>query len=577
MALRRQSLSPTANLLRNSRLFSLPNPLPRPVVGETVGAGITKASDSATLPYPTHQAIVTTRSSLARGDWGLKRNLPARARVLQSSDPVLRITQLDTIEHVTDFDSAADHVRTRQKWEQMGVPMMKGMQQMGTINRTASTPTSAFERRDDTTSYSARDGLDESGLRLQALKDNMQARKLAESHNGSPQQFSPVTLPPVSAEIHNTRRWKHEGPWLPGQSAEEFVAYTSREIGKRREAFNEVLIEFVKNKIYKTRQLAASQSGETPPFDPTEAHAWQKAREEQWANISDDDVTDGIKALRKETANNPVSSKLVQELIVPFLRLPTIRIKATTYQEDASKRDFEKLGFDQESAPLSTHPSAGLGYLRTKAYLTTHPILGPQLRTTPIPSRVLQARQTAFSKESYARLGVAGFVANDDQRATDVSSAKRNAFQNARDVETIDIVTPGGKKVLVNPQFGSVSNDGRIHIKIERAEGAEVAVARGELEDRPPPVRSAQQAPLESVFPPRNKGGVARYVAGANNSAADELAELSKQGGRGGAAQELGEMSAQGKQFAEFLQRPTSEQSGSGLADLVDAAGREEK
>ena len=91
MALRRQSLSPTANLLRNSRLFSLPNPLPRPVVGETVGAGITKASDSATLPYPTHQAIVTTRSSLARGDWGLKRNLPARARVLQSSDPVLRI------------------------------------------------------------------------------------------------------------------------------------------------------------------------------------------------------------------------------------------------------------------------------------------------------------------------------------------------------------------------------------------------------------------------------------------------------------------------------------------------------
>jgi hypothetical protein len=576
MALRRQSLSPTANLLRNSRLFSLPNPLPRPVVGETVGAGITKASDSATLPYPTHQAIVTTRSSLSRGDWGLKRNLPARSRVLQSSDPVLRITQLDTIEHVTDFDSAADHVRTRQKWEQMGVPMMKGMQQMGTINRTASTPTSAFERRDDTTSYSARDGLDESGLFLQALKDNRQARKQAEAQAGSPQQFSPHTPPPVSAEIHNTRRWKHEGPWLPGQSAEEFVAYISREIGKRREAFNKVLIEFVKNEVYTTRKLAASQSGETPPIDLAEAHAWQQARQEQWANISDDDVTNGIKALRRETAKNPVSSKLVQKLIVPFLRLPTIRIKATTYQEDASKRDFEKLGFDQESAPLSTHPSAGLGYLRTKAYLTTHPILGPQLRNTPIPSRVLQARQTAFSKESYARLGVAGFVANDEKRATDVSSAKRNAFQNARDVETIDIVTPGGKKVLVNPQFGSVSNDGRIHIKIERAEGAEVAVARGQLEDRPPPVRSAQQ-PNESVFSPRGKGGMARYVAGANNSASSELAELSAQGGRDGAAQELGEMSAQGKQFAEFLQRPTSEQPGSGLADLVDAVGRDEK
>jgi hypothetical protein len=36
-------------------------------------------------------------------------------------------------------------------------------------------------------------------------------------------------------------------------------------------------------------------------------------------------------------------------------------------------------------------------------------------------------------------------------------------------------------------------------------------------------------------------------------------------------------MSAQGKQFAEFLQRPASEQPGSGLADLVDAVGRKEK
>ena len=125
MSLSRQSLSPTANLLRNSRLFSLPNPLPRPPVSETYGAGISKASDTATLPYPTHQAIATTKSSLARGDWGLKRPIPSRSHIVQTSDPVLRITQLDTIEHVTDFDSAADHVRTRQKWEEMGMPMMK--------------------------------------------------------------------------------------------------------------------------------------------------------------------------------------------------------------------------------------------------------------------------------------------------------------------------------------------------------------------------------------------------------------------------------------------------------------------
>ncbi|KAF2999805.1 hypothetical protein E8E13_006452 [Curvularia kusanoi] len=575
MALRRQNLSPTANLLRNSRLFSLPNPLPRPVVGETIGAGITKASDSATLPYPTHQAIATTKSSLARGDWGLKRNLPSRSRVLQTSDPVLRITQLDTIEDVTDFDSAADHVRTRQKWEQMGVPMMKGMQQMGPVDRTGVAPTSAFERRDDTTAYH-KQGLDESGLFLQALKNHGQARKAEEKRSGSPQQFSPFTPPPVDAELHNTRRWKHDGPWLPGQSAEEFVSYISREISKRRESFNAVLIEFVKNEIYTTRQLAASQSGETPPVDPAEAQAWQKSRQEQWANISDDDITAGIKALRKETANNPVSSKLVQKLIVPFLRLPTIRIKATTYGQDASKRDFEKLGFDQESAPLSTHPSAGLGYLRTKAYLSTHPILGPQLRTAPVPSRVLQPRQTGYRKENYARLGVAGFVANDAKRATDVpNSARRNAFQDARDVETIDITTPGGKKILVNPQFGSVSNDGRIHIKIERSDGAEVAVARGELEDKPP-VRAAEDQ-MADVFPSRNRGGFKGFAGRGKRSGIKQLDELTAAGRRDEGVKELDESSQQAKQFAEMIQSPAKGQPGPGFPGLADALRPEEK
>ncbi|KAF2621354.1 hypothetical protein BU25DRAFT_379667 [Macroventuria anomochaeta] len=542
MALRRQSLSPTANLLRNSRLFSLPNPLPRPVVGETSGAGVTKASDSATLPYPTHQAIATTKSSLARGDWGLKRNLPARSHLLQTSDPVLRITQLDTIENVTDFDSAADHVRTRQKWEQMGVPMMKGMGQLRKTGLTDAPPAGAFERRDDTTSYDTALGLDENGLFLEALKDNKRAREKAEKHSGRAEQFAPFKPPPVDAEVHNARRWKHDGPWLPGQSADEFMAYMSKEIGKRQARFNEYLIEFVKNEIYTTRQLAASTSGELPPIDPSEAQAWQAAREKERSSISQDDINAGIKALRKETANNPLGSKLVTKLIMPFLRLPAIRFKYKAYDQDASNRDFDQYQFDQESAPLSTHPSAGLGYLKTKSYLATHPILGPQASPTPVPSRVIQARTLPTTKEPYARLGVAGFVANDQYRATDNNSAGRGSFNNVRDVETIDIDTPGGKKILVNPQFGSVSNDGRIHIKVKRSTGPEIAVARGELEDRPP-------------------------------SGVKELDELSAAGRRGqdDGAKELDEMSLQGKAFADFIQSPARGQPGPGFPGVAPA------
>jgi hypothetical protein len=486
MALRRQSLSPTANLLRNSRLFALPTPLPKPNVAESYGAGITRASDSATLPYPTHQAIATTKSSLARGDWGLKRPLPARSRLVQTSNPVLRVTHLDTIEHITDFDSATDHVRTREKFEALGVPIMKGMSQMREVDLSGAPPKGAFEERDDTTSYDTALGMDEAGMYLNALK------KSSRRNSRSAKDFKPFSPPKVDAAAHNARRWKHEGPWLPGMNADDFATYLSKEISKRRTEFNTYMHEFVKNEIYTTRQLAASNDGQTPPEDINEAKKWAQERSRQWATITAQDIEAGIKQLRRETANDPLASKLVTKLILPFLRLPTIRFKNTAYAEHASNRDIEQYQFDQETAPLSTHPSAGLGYLRTRAYIANHPILGPQSQPAPIEARVVQPRMTSRGKETYAKLGVGGFVANDQFRSTDFS--RRGAdFNNARDVETIDIDTPGGKKVMVQPLFGSVSNDGRVHLKLKRSYGPEVAVAKGELDDKPPVREAAKE------------------------------------------------------------------------------------
>ena len=573
MALRRQSLSPTANLLRNSRLFSLPNPLPRPVVGETSGAGVIKASDTATLPYPTHQAIATTKSSLARGDWGLKRNLPARSHLLQTSDPVLRITQLDTIEDVTDFDSAADHVRTRQKWEEMGVPMMKGAAALRD-KALAFAPQSAFERRDDTTSYDTSLGLDEDGLFLQALKENKQAREEEAKKTGLAQRFTPFKPPPVDPEVHNSRRWKHEGPWLPTQSADEFTAYLSREIGKRQAEFNEYLTEFVKNEIYRTRQLAASSSGDVPPIDVAEAEAWQAAREKEWANISQAEINAGIKTLRKEARNNILQSKLVTKLITPFLRLPPIKTKSTTYSSDATSRDIDTAAFEADTAPMSTHPSAGLGYLKTKAYIASHPILGPQSSAAPVPARVVQPRTTSNGRDNHARFGVGGFVANDEfSGAQDQASRGKNYL--ARDVETIDITTPGGKKILVNPIFGSVSNDGRIHLKLKRATGAEVAVARGALEDLPPPIERSEEYTRPLNFGRNNNNNNRTTFAKQGQTSGVAQLDALSQSGRAqtqtDGAHELSEMSEQGKQFAELLKAPVRGQPGPGVPGVADA------
>lgn len=629
MALNRQSLSPTAHLLRNSRLFSLPKPLPRPPVSETFGAGITKASDSATLPYPTHQAIATTKASLARGDWGLKRAIPSRSHLVQVSDPVLRVTQLDTIEHVTDFDSAADHVRTRQKWEEMGIPMMKGMTQMRDLDLSGAPPAGAFEVRDDTTSYDTDMGLDEAGLYLRALKKSMpaerakvewetfnatwrekwevqqtswkakgwgteladfeafqkeanKARKQALTPGSKPptsipwldeftafeqeQQearkalrekldaatdsgstnFIPFTPPPVDAAVHNTKRWKHDGPWLPGMSADDFVAYLNKEITARKKEFNKYLVEFVKNEIYTSRRLAAAKSQKTPPMDIQEAEQWHAQQEKALRHITRDDIDAGIKALRKETANDPLASKLVSKLILPFLRLPAIKFKYKAYAQDASGRDVDQYSFDQESAPLSTHPSAGLGYLRTKAYMSNHPILGPQASHAPVPARVVQARRTGTKNEVYARLGVGGFVANDQFKSTETMSASRANIAGAKDVETIDIDTPGGRKIPVQPLFGSVTNDGRIHIKLKRSTGPEVAVARGELDDRPPVRENVDNDPLRNLGKSMGKSGV----------------------------KELDEQSGEALRFSQFLESVTPQGKGSpppGFPGVADA------
>jgi hypothetical protein len=422
---------------------------------------------------------------------------------------VVRVTQLDTIEHITDYDSAADHVRTREKFEELGIPMMKGMAAMR--ETAAHIPVEgAFEYRSDVTAYDGDEGLDQAGLILetikQSVKANAQEQKKAlkerqRNPNAPKPSFIPYSLPQPDPVRHNARRWKHEGPWLPGMSADEFTNYITKEISARREEFSRYLVQYVKNEIYTLRQNA-SRNSEALPLDTAEAEKQLAEQEKEWSNISIQDVRAGIKALRREAAIDPLTSKLVQRLIVPFLRLPTIKFKNTTYSQDSTRTDAEQYRFDDSTAPLSTHPSAGLGYLRTNAILANHPILGPQGERAPVKARVVQPRVTASYTETRARLGVAGFVTNDSEGNTGGPSdwSKYNANKRiSNNVEVIDIDTVGGAKLDVLPRFASVNTDGRIHIKVSRSVGAEINVARGELQDRPPERTQVERNPLRNL------------------------------------------------------------------------------
>ncbi|KAF2748671.1 hypothetical protein M011DRAFT_333796 [Sporormia fimetaria CBS 119925] len=481
MSLRRQSLSPTANLLRNSRLFSLPNPLPRPPVAEPTLTGAVRQSDTATLPYPTHQAIATTPSSFARGDWGLKRPLPARSIVLKRSKPVVRVKQWDTIEHVTDYESATDHVRTLEKFQALHTPVMRGMGHFSAQDATIPPPRSAFEKDADVTSYEVDDGLDGTSMALQALRRRFD--KTAPAPKSGTDSLSTLARPNL--------RWKHDGPWLPGMGAEEFTTYITHELSKRREEFNKYMTEFVKTQIY--AQRSSESKNEPLPLDEEEAKKVQAERETAWSTFTKADIKSGIRSLREKCAADPLNSDLVTKLITPFLRLPPIKLKNTQYSSAGSWSDSRTQRIADDSTPNSTHPSAGLGYLRTKAYLTNHPILGPQELPAPITARVVQPRKSRFGSQNRAKLGVAGFIA-DDEFTT--QSTTGNSIENLGE---LDVDTPGGRKVTVQTQFASVSSDGKVHIKVRRSHGPELAISKGELDNRPPGRKNVDRNPMANL------------------------------------------------------------------------------
>ncbi|KAG8531557.1 uncharacterized protein KY384_003187 [Bacidia gigantensis] len=185
MSVRR--LSPTANLLRTSRLFALPPPLPRPVSELT---GTVPDSDTATLPYPTHAAIETSDSAFQKGEWGLKRSLPLKATT-RSSTRHIQIENVDSLDHITDFGSTSAYTKTLEKWQEMDLSLSKAGR------NTREPPRSVFESDYDTT--------------------DVRKRTLDEE------------------------RWKFEGPWLKGQTLGEFTGFVEKSVKRRRSEFRRFL------------------------------------------------------------------------------------------------------------------------------------------------------------------------------------------------------------------------------------------------------------------------------------------------------------------------------------------------
>lgn len=373
-------LSPTANLLRTSRLFSLPPPLPRPSSDLTASANY--ESDSATLPHPTHAAIETTNSSLGRGDWGLKRPLPLKSTT-RTSTPTIHIDNVDSIDHITDFSSAADHVLTLRKWQELNTPFSMADEKPNRASlRLERYPRSVFESTYDNT-------------------------------------FQDQSDP-------NKQRWKYKGPWLAGKTEGEFKHYVEKNVKSRRLDFKRFLRKRLAEERTISRRREATESGQDSQGPDSVA-------------VSDEDVEVYVRRLRKDEDK---LNKIVEE----YLDLPRDRGTAMT-------------SYDRKGPP-TTHPSAGLSYLRTGSHTYNHPLLGPQEELAPVQARVIRPQTTASNKHhDRALIGVGGVVAEDDRLTFTRDSTGLTGYNP-------DI--SGGAKIYVRATRASVNPHGRIELSTRR-------------------------------------------------------------------------------------------------------------
>lgn len=470
------SVSPTAALLRASRLFAVPPPLTA-TTGD-VSSTSNRGSDSATRPHPTHLAITTPPSSLSRGDWGLKRPLPLRSTT-RSSTPLLRIESLDTLEHITEFGSAADLTLTHQKWQEMSIPI--------------STPEirikeSSFQSRNSVPGRSVfEEDIDVTAIDSQKLQDT-------------------------------DTRWKFNGPWLAGQTESEFNTYVLK-VKKRKARFNQFLREKLAQQVTSKNSREATEKGDIAPPPLTAG------------DITNDDFQTFVRTLRQDRAE--LNTYIRDFLDLPPSPVPSLGDDLSTGNEGLD-RFVKGVGIGNRSqkdptvtivaesdhiqktqspyaasGPPKTHPSAGLSYLRTGAHLFNHPIHGPQSSKAPVQARVLQPVNNSAGAFKTAKLGVGGIVAdaltrNDFKTGSEHRQSSR--FKRREPVHPISNFDPyieGGTKMYVAPQSASITTQGSISLVIKPALPSAVAVHEGfEAEPEPQqpmvPIRGSNRVTASS-------------------------------------------------------------------------------
>ncbi|KAF5018579.1 hypothetical protein F66182_9436 [Fusarium sp. NRRL 66182] len=411
-----RTVSPGAALLRSSRLFSLPKPLPEPQ-STNLHIGDHK-SPTMTRQYPQYQSITSPLSSREKGDWGFKRPFPLKS-TLTTSTPLIRVKQVDSIESITDFASAADHTLSLEKFQELRIPLSipKGNDRSGTSVRTTMWQKSVFEEDMDFT-------------------DHRKGRT-------------------------DDKRWKFQGPWLARMTEGQFIGYLEKDVRPKRAQFRKLLKERLTESLNSNQAKTAMEKGLAAP---------PKIKS---SDITEDQFTDYVRSLRSDRAT-------LYSLVSKFLDLAPLGQPVGIIQTFLSGGD-KAAGESPygKNGPPPCHPSAGISYLRTNSYMENHPVYGPQGERTPTLSRVLYPRNGPHP----AKLGVGGFVADTPPGDNEFNlrnfrlkvSANKKMLTG---ISHLDTTTFGGAKAYVTPETATVDPSGKVVVHLKEADSEAQLVAK---------------------------------------------------------------------------------------------------
>ncbi|KAL6248727.1 hypothetical protein RBB50_003789 [Rhinocladiella similis] len=502
-------LSPAASLLRNSKLFALPPALSVPPTEPTSEPVV--SSDTATTPYPLRAALETPRSTLFKGDWGLKRALPV-STTTKSGTPTVRILRgIDTPEHVADFESAADHVLTLRKYQELNLrvtlPATRDKRHYERtsafdpeIDHTAEVPLT-LNRKSGPVSWLDKSPAERTAELPKHLRETLE--KVTKENPESSSTSAPAPESNLSPAALSRRRWRYLGPYLAGLNGAEFEGFLSKITRERRAEFRKHVEQHLINQRIAQRRADALESGETSAGDDT------------IVKVSEEDVDEYLRQLRSEPSK-------FAPLIVEFFDLAD-GPKTSVMNREPWHYGRDTIAADQykESGPPRTHPSAGLSYLRSESFAQNDVVVGPRDTRPPVPARLLKTIQIG-QQRSIPNVGIAGFVI--PQPHWSELRDRPWQWQSVKD----------GPKLVVQPVSAAVSQGGKVEINtrlmkdwyLEDDVPVETTERRRTGTNTTRPTPATQVRPLDRLF--KRQSSVARSAPVPSQDITEELNEMTR-------------------------------------------------